>query len=77
MPLIVMVLEAQEAETPEGRPVAVPIPVAAAVVSVIAVSGVLIQRVGVEDGAEAVLASTTVIVPVALTLPHPPVNGMV
>jgi hypothetical protein len=37
----------------------------------------LMQRVGVEEAAEAVLASTTVMVPVAFTLPHPPVNGMV
>ena len=77
VPLIVIVLDAQVAVTPAGRPVAVTIPVAAAVVCVIAVSGVLIQRVGVEEAAEAVLASTTVMVPVAFTLPHPPVNGMV
>ena len=77
VPLIVIVLDAQVAVTPAGRPVAVPMPVAAAVVCVIAVSGVLIQSVGVEEAAEAVLASTTVLVPVAFTLPHPPVNGMV
>ena len=77
VPLIVIVLDAQVAVTPAGRPVAVPMPVAAVVVCVIAVSGVLIQRVGVEEAAEAVLASTTVMVPVAFTLPHPPVNGMV
>ena len=77
VPLIVIVLDAQVAVTPTGRPVAVPIPVATVVVCVIAVSGVLIQRVGVEDAAEAVLASTTVMVPVAFTLPHPPVSGIV
>ena len=77
VPEIVMVLAAQEAVTPAGSPVAVPIPVATAVVCVIAVSGVLVQMVGVEEAAEAVLASTTVMVPVAFTLPHPPVNGMV
>jgi hypothetical protein len=77
VPLIVIVSDAQEAVTPAGRPIAVPMPVAAAVVWVIAVSGVLIQRVGMEVAAEAVLASTTVMVPVAFTLPHPPVNGMV
>ena len=77
VPLIVIVLDAQVAVTPAGRPVAVPIPVATVVVCVIAVSGVLVQMVGVEEAAEAVLASTTVMVPVAFTLPHPPVNGMV
>ena len=77
VPLIVIVLDAQVAVTPAGRPVAVAIPVAAAVVCVIAVSGVLIQKVGVEEAAEAVLASTTVMVPVAFTLPHPAVNGMI
>ena len=77
VPLIVIVLDAQVAVTPTGRPVAVPIPMATVVVCVIAVSGVLIQRVGVEEAAEAVLASTTVMVPVAFTLPHPPVSGIV
>ena len=77
VPEIVMVLDAQVAVTLAGRPVAVPIPVAPVVVCVIAVSGVLIQRVGVEEATEAVLASTTVMVPVAFTLPHPPVSGMV
>ena len=77
VPLILIVSEAQEAVTPIGRPMGVPMPVAATVVCVINVSGVLMQRVGVEEAAEAVLASTTVMVPVAFTLPHPPVNGMV
>ena len=71
-----MVLDAQVAVTPTGRPEAVPMPVATVVVCVIAVSGVLIQRVGVEEATDAVLASTTVIVPVALTAPHPPVSGI-
>ena len=70
-------LDAQVAVTPAGRPVAVPIPVATVVVCVIAVSGVLVQMVGVEEAAEAVLASTTVMVPVAFTVPHPPVSGIV
>jgi len=76
VPLIVIVLAAQLAVTPAGRPVAVPIPVAPVVVCVIAVSGVLIQRIGVADAADAVLSGVTVIVPVALILPQPPVNGM-
>jgi hypothetical protein len=40
------------------------------------VSAVLTQTVGVDDGAPAVLFGVTVIVPVAFTAPHPPVNGM-
>ena len=76
VPLMVMVLEAQDAVTPAGRPVAVPMPVAPVVVCVIVVRAVLMQSVGVEEAAEAVLAGVTVMVPVALTLPQPPVSGM-
>ena len=54
VPLIVMVFDAQEAVTPVGRPVAVPMPVARVVVWVIAVSAVLMQSDGVEEAAEAV-----------------------
>ena len=42
VPLIVIVLDAQEAVTPAGSPEAAPIPVATVVVCVIAVSGVLV-----------------------------------
>jgi hypothetical protein len=56
--------------------VGVPIPVAPVVVCVILVKGVLIHKVGVDDGAETVLFGVTVIVPVAFTAPQPPVNGM-
>jgi hypothetical protein len=35
------------------------------------------QSVGVDDAAPTVLFALTVIVPVALIAPHPPVNGMV
>jgi len=76
VPLIVIVLLAHAAVTPDGKPVAVPIPVAPVVVCVIAVSAVLIHNVGVLDGALTVLAGVTVIVPVALTVPQPPDNGM-
>ena len=76
VPLIVIVLLAQAAVTPVGKPVAVPIPVAPVVVCVIAVSAVLIHNVGVLDGALTVLAGVTVIVPVAFTVPQPPVTGM-
>jgi hypothetical protein len=76
VPLIVMVLAAQAAVTPEGKPVAAPIPVAPVVAMVIAVRAVLIQSVGDEEAVPAVFAAVTVIVPVAFTLPQPPVKGM-
>ena len=76
MPLIVIVLLAQVAVTPVGKPVAVPIPVAPVVVCVILVKAVLIHNVGVDEAAPAVLFGVTVMVPVAVTLPHPPVNGI-
>ncbi len=73
---MVIVFDNQAALTPAGRPVAVPMPVAPVVVWVIAVRTVLIHKVGVELAAPAVLSAVTVIVPVALTLPQPPVRGM-
>ena len=76
VPEMVMVLEAQAAVTPAGNPVAVPIPVAPDVAWVILVNAVLIQRVGVLEAVPAVLAGVTVIVPIAFTVPQPPVNGM-
>ena len=76
VPLIVIVLLAQAAVTPVGKPVAVPIPVAPVVLCVIAVSAVLIHNVGVLDAALTVLAGVTVIVPVAFTVPQPPDKGM-
>ena len=76
VPLMVIVLPDHDAVTPAGRPVAAPMPVAPVVVCVMFVSGVFTQSVGVDEGAPAVLAGVTVIVPVALTLPQPPVSGM-
>jgi len=73
---MVSVLEVQEAETPAGSPVAVPIPVAPVVVLVMAVRGVLIHKVGFEEAVPAELFGFTLIVPVALTEPHPPVKGI-
>ena len=73
---MVIVLAAHAAVTPAGNPVAAPMPVAPVVVCVILVISVLIHNVGVDDGALTVLSGLTVIVPVALTVPHPPVNGM-
>ena len=77
-----MVLLAHIAETPAGKPLApdtplFEIPVAPVVVCVIAVKAVLIQSVGVVEGAVTVLSGVTVIVPVAFTVPHPPVKGIV
>ena len=73
---MVMVLDAKAAVTPDCNPVAAPIPVAPVVVWVILVKAVLIHKVGVDEPAPAVLFGVTVIVPVALTLPQPPVNGI-
>ena len=72
---MVIVFDAQDAVTPAGRPVAVPIPVAPVVVWVIAVKAVLMHSVGVEE-AEPTVFSFTMIVPVAFILPQPPVSGM-
>ena len=76
---MVMVLPAKEAVTPAGNPVAVPIPVAPVVVWVMeGVRAILIQTVEVAgDCALTVLAGFTLIVPMAFTVPHPPVNGIV
>ncbi len=76
VPLRVITSEAQAALTPDGNPVAVPIPVAPVVACVIFVNAVLIHKVGVLEAAPAVLSGVTVIVPVAFTGLHPPVNGM-
>ena len=81
VPLMVMVLLAQAALTPAGNPFApetpaFDIPVAPVVVWVIFVNAVLIHSVGALEAIPTVLAAVTVIVPVAFTLPHPPVNGM-
>jgi hypothetical protein len=73
---MVIVFDAHAAVTPAGKPVAAPMPVAPVVVCVIAVSGVLIQSVGVDEAALTVLLAVTVIVPVAFAVPHPPVNGI-
>ena len=74
---MVIVFDTKAAVTPAGKPVAVPIPVAPVVAWVIAVNAVLIHNVGDDEAAPAVLFGVTIIVPVAVTLPHPPVNGIV
>jgi len=73
---MVIVFAAHVAVTPAGNPVAAPIPVAFVVVCVIEVITVLIHRVGEDDAAVTVMFGRTVIVPVALTVPQPPVKGM-
>ena len=59
---MVIVLDAQAAVTPAGRPVGVPMPVAPVVVIVMLVNAVLIHIVGEEDGVPAVLSGVIVIV---------------
>jgi len=76
-----MLLDAQVALTPGGKPLPpktpeFEMPVAPVVEWVILVRAVLMQEVGVEEAAPAVFSRLTVIVPVALTLPHPPDNGI-
>ena len=76
VPLMVIVFNDQAAVTPVGKPVAVPIPVAPVVVWVIfGDKAVLIHKVVVIPGV-AVFNGVTIIVPVALTVPHPPVSGI-
>jgi hypothetical protein len=81
VPLMVIVFEAQDAVTPAGRPVGIPMPVAPVVVCVSRLNAVFTHRVGVPDGEETVLGATVLsgvimIVPVADTVPQPPVKGM-
>ena len=73
---MVSTFAAHAAVTPAGSPVAEPMPVAPVVVRVIGVKDVLIHSVGFVDTTPAVLEAVTVMVPVALTEPQPPVNGM-
>ena len=49
---------------------------AAVLVCVILVNAVLTHSVGVLDAAPAIMSPITVIVPVAFTIPQPPVKGM-
>ena len=81
VPLIVIVLLAKLADTPAGKPLApdtplLLMPVPPVVICVMLVSAVLIQRIGEDDAVPAVLFAVTVMVPVAFTLPQPPVSGM-
>jgi hypothetical protein len=79
VPEIVITLPDQEAVTPAGKPDAVvSIPVAPVVAIVIFVNGLPASSVGLDEGLAAVLVTqVTVIVPVAFTLPQPPVKRIV
>ena len=56
--------------------VTVPIPVAPVVVCVIFVIAMSTHTDGEDDATPAVFAAVTIIVPVALTVPQPPVKGI-
>ena len=71
-----IVSELNVALTPAGNPVGVPMLVAPVVVCVIVVMALLIQMVGVDEATLVVLSGLTVIVPVADTVPQPPVSGI-
>jgi hypothetical protein len=65
------------AVNPVGKPIATPIFVAPVVRCVIVgINAVLMHNVGELDAELAVILGVTVIVPVAFTVPHPPVNGI-
>ncbi len=78
MPLIVITSADQAALTPAGNPIAMPIPVALVVACVIFVKTMFTVSVGVVDAAAAAQAGVapTVILPVAFTMPQPPVRGI-
>ena len=77
VPLIVITLAAHTADTPAGKLTGAPIPVAPVVAIVMLGDiAVLIQSVGLDEGAPAVLAAFTLIEPVADTVPQPPVSGI-
>ena len=72
-----IVFDDHVAETPEGKFDGVPIPVAPVVVNVMeGEKAVLIHKVGLDDAALTVFKAVTVMVPVALTVPQPPVKGI-
>ena len=79
VPLIVTVFELHEPVTPAGKPVTFA-PVASVVAYVMFVIAVLMHRVcALVPAAELkaiVLFGLTIIVPVAFTVPQPPVNGI-
>ncbi len=73
---MLITLFAQVAVTPKGKPSAVPMPVAPAVVCVREVILALTHTVGVVEAILTVLLSTMVILPVAFKLLQTPNTGM-
>ena len=72
---MVIVFDAHAAVTPDGNPVAVPIPVAPVVLCVIFVKAVFTQSVGVDEASLAVLFGLTVMA--TSSDPEHPVAGLV
>jgi hypothetical protein len=72
VPLIVIKPPNQEAVTPEGKPIAVPMPVARVVECVIFVNIVFTANVGLDDPALAVLSTQGVTVLVVVTVGEEP-----
>ena len=72
VPLIVIILLAQTAVTPAGKPVAVPMPVAPVVAIVIFVKAVFTISVGLDDAVPAVLRVQGVTVVVVVIGGEPP-----
>ena len=78
VPETVIVFEENVAVTPAGKPVGLPIPEAPTVVNVISGEmAVLTHKVGLVEAFPTVFIGFTVIVPIALIAPHPPVSGRV
>ena len=77
VPLIVITLADQEAVTPDGKSVAGPMPVAPVVAIVIDGVKTVFTISVIGEGVPAVFGvhDETVMVPVAFTLPQPPVKG--
>ena len=76
VPEIISTLLDHDALTPAGKPDAMPITVAPVVVCVIFANVLLIQSVGAVDATVTVLVGNTVSLPNSVTLPQPPVNGI-
>lgn len=74
VPLMVIVPADQAAFTPAGNPDAAPMPVAPVVVCVILERVVLVHKEGAADAGVTELEVATVRIPVAVTVPHPPVS---
>ena len=74
---MVMTFPDHDALTPCGKPVAVPMPMAPVLAWVMSVIIVPTHKIGVEEAGPTVFIGATVMLPVAFTLPQPPVSGIV